>query len=483
MNPAHFVGHMYQAAGWQHLGRTKGFARANGRYTDPHGQPKDLYVQPLRRDAQRHLRDPAPLPDRFAAHPGGGACSRRLPELRSLYEELQAVPDFPRAQGRKHTIASVLTIQLLARLAGLHGGRASADYAKSPIQDELQAVGAWRNPQTQQYEPPSKSVIYRVLTQADPAALEAVLRRYAMPRLRIGAAVAADGKRIRGANRNGPDRNETVTLVVHGTGLPLASLGFHDENGEIAAVQTLLETVPLHGRVITIDALHTVRNTARLIVETHAAHYLMTVKANAEKTYATLAGLDWDQFATGCHADPEEKAHGRIERRRIQTLTPPPGTVNYPHLQQIFRIQRERRSVKTSQVSRETVYGITSVPASQAGPQQLLAWNRGHWTVENQNHRTRDVHFDEDACLARTGHAMAAAHASAACLHACLARTGHAPVHNALCNCLAIAVLLQSGRGIAEGKRHFQLYRKAAFQAVLGARGASDAPAGTVRGG
>ncbi len=332
----------------------------------------------------------------------------------------------------------MLTIYLLARLAGLHGGRASADYAKSLSQDEWQAVGAWQNPKTQRYEPPSMSVLYRVLAQADPADLEAVPQRHALPRLRIGAAVAADGKRIRGANRNGPDRNETVTLVAHGSGLPLANLGFHDENDEIAAVQTVLETVPLHGRVVTIDTLHTVRNTARLIVETHAAHYLMTIKANAEKTYATLASLDRDQFAMGCHADPEEKAHGRIERHRIQTLTPPPGTVNYPHLQQIFRIQSERRSVKTGQASRETVYGITPVPASPAGPQQLLAWNRGHWTVENQNHRSRDVHFDEDACLARTG---------------------HAPVNNALCNCLAIAVLLWSGRGIAEGKRYFHLYR------------------------
>ncbi len=88
VNPAHFVGHTYQAADWQHLGRTKGFARANGRYTDPHGQPKDLYVQPLRRDAQRRLRDPAPLPAALAPHPGGGASSRRTPALRSLYEEL-----------------------------------------------------------------------------------------------------------------------------------------------------------------------------------------------------------------------------------------------------------------------------------------------------------------------------------------------------------------------------------------------------------
>ena len=37
VDPSRFCGHMYKAAGWTRLGRTKGYARANGRYTDPHG--------------------------------------------------------------------------------------------------------------------------------------------------------------------------------------------------------------------------------------------------------------------------------------------------------------------------------------------------------------------------------------------------------------------------------------------------------------
>ncbi len=39
-------------------------------------------------------------------------------------------------------------------------------------------------------------------------------------------ALAADGKRIRGANRNGTLRYETATLVEHSTGVPLASPTF-----------------------------------------------------------------------------------------------------------------------------------------------------------------------------------------------------------------------------------------------------------------
>ena len=49
VDPARFRGSMYRAAGWLELGRTKGFARCNGRYTDLHGAPKSILVPPLRR--------------------------------------------------------------------------------------------------------------------------------------------------------------------------------------------------------------------------------------------------------------------------------------------------------------------------------------------------------------------------------------------------------------------------------------------------
>ena len=123
--------------------------------------------------------------------------------------------------------------------------------------------------------------------------METVLKRWSMPRLNIGSALAADGKRLRGANRNGDGHFETATLVAHDTGLPVASHGFHDESGERAALAALFEEVSLAGHVITVDALHTVRDTARSIVETHNADYLMTVKANAPETYETLSTINW----------------------------------------------------------------------------------------------------------------------------------------------------------------------------------------------
>ena len=446
VDPSRFCGHMYAAAGWTRLGRTKGFARASGKYTDPHGVPKDLHVFPLRRDARRRMREPCDLADGLQPSPMGRMSALPSGCLRSLYDELLRVPDFRRAQGRKHTIASVLAIFIAARLAGITSGIGAAQYARALNQTELQALGAWRNKKTGRFEPPSKSVLYRVLEMADPAEIEAVLKRFSAPRLSIGAAIASDGKRIRGANRNGEGHHETATLVEHETGLPVASHGFHDESGEIAAVQALLEDVSVAGRVITVDALHTVRDTARSIVETHKADYLMTVKANAPETFATLETINWERDATGSYEEEYTKAHGRIELRRILTMTPLRGTVNYPHLTQIFRIERQREICKSGTKSIEITYGITSVPECRGAPEKLLAWNRGHWSVENRNHRARDVNFGEDACLSRTA---------------------HAPVNCALCNCIALAIILSRCSTVAETRRHFALHRSDAIQAVL----------------
>ena len=447
VDPSRFDGALYRAGNWRYLGDTRGFARHNGRYTDPHGQPKQLYVYPLRRDACRRLRDPRPLPSKWEPK---GPSEKPASELRSLVQELAEIKDFRRAQGRKHSVASVLTVYLLARLANLRGPVAAAEYAQKLSQSELEAIGAWKNPQTGRYVPVSKSTLHRVISAVDPDEIEAVLRRFSMPRLQLGRAIAVDGKRIRGANRNGDGHFETATLVEHTTGLPLATLSFNEEGGEIAAVRALLEKVEVAGRVLTADALHTTRETARVIVETHGADSLMTVKENAPETHELLSTIDWKRDATGFFQEEIDLAHGRIEQRSIQVMTPLEGLLNYPHVAQIFRLTRRRTDARqngTGPTSREQVYGITSVPADRATPQQLLAWNRGHWAVE-VNHHLRDTLFAEDACLARTR---------------------FAPANNATCTNIALAIIIHqtSFDSFASATRHFALERKDAFNALL----------------
>jgi len=59
----------------------------------------------------------------------------------------------------------------------------------------------------------------------------------------------------------------------------------------------------------------------------------------------------------------------------------------------------------TGRVRRDLVCGLTSRPPNRASPEELLAFARGHWSIENRLHWVRDVTFDEDRCRVRTGHA------------------------------------------------------------------------------
>ncbi len=72
-------------------------------------------------------------------------------------------------------------------------------------------------------------------------------------------------------------------------------------------MRALFEEVPLAGRVVTLDAPHTVRDTARTLVDTHGADYLLTVKANAKKTFEALRPIDWEQPGTRCYAEEPSK--------------------------------------------------------------------------------------------------------------------------------------------------------------------------------
>ncbi len=343
-----------------------GFARSNGQYTDPHGKPKQIFVKSLRRNARALLSREQPLPDAVVPPADPELAPRDLETVRSLHDELAAVQDFRRGQGRKHTAACVLTVHVLAELANMKGCLAAAQFARSLSPAQLEAIGAWKNPRTGVRDPVSKSTIHRVVQSIDPAALEDVVARYSRPRFPLARARAADGK------RTGESHYETVALVDHASGAPLGLLGFNGDGGEPAAMHDLLERSDIRGTVITVDALHTVRATATLITQGCGADYVFTVKGNASETFGILDSINWERDATGHFAEDLEKCHGRLEQRSIRVLTPIKKLINYPGISQLARVTRYREPLKHgddgAKASTETAYLITSLDASAASP-------------------------------------------------------------------------------------------------------------------
>lgn len=165
----------------------------------------------------------------------------------------------------------------------------------------------------------------------------------------------------------------------------------------------LLEGLDLNGKDITADALLTQRKLADYLVLERHAHYHFTVKANQATLLNDIAFLFQDRrapnFAT--HDPPD---HGRIETRKIWTSTELNGYLNFPHVGQVFAIERISIEKKTGQSSRDIAYGITSRSPQQADARRLLEINRGHWSIENSCHYILDWNYDEDRCRIRTGH-------------------------------------------------------------------------------
>ncbi|HUZ03543.1 MAG TPA: ISAs1 family transposase [Thermomicrobiaceae bacterium] len=106
------------------------------------------------------------------------------------------------------------------------------------------------------------------------------------------------------------------------------------------------------------------------------------------------------------------KGHGRIERRTIATSTAlndylanPKNAGAFPHVAQVFRIEREVKNLDGSLRWTETAHGVTSLSPGKADPATVLGHNRNHWGIENKTHWVRDVTFDEDRSTVRAGSA------------------------------------------------------------------------------
>ena len=172
---------------------------------------------------------------------------------------------------------------------------------------------------------------------------------------------------------------------------------------EIGMAIPLLDAIDIRDKDITADALLTQRKLADYLYRERNAHYHFTVKGNQPTLFQDIQLYFQDRkepdFIT---YDPPD--HGRIETRKIWTTTELNPYLDFPHVGQTFVIERKSVEKKTGKTSHDIAYGITSRKPNEANPQQLLAINRGHWSIENSCHYILDWNFDEDRSRIRTGY-------------------------------------------------------------------------------
>ena len=134
----------------------------------------------------------------------------------------------------------------------------------------------------------------------------------------------------------------------------------------------------------------------------------MTVKASMPALYKQLKKLPWTAIPA---TSAVSTGHGRRARRTIKAVLVPAWT-GFAGAAQVAQVRRTvtRKGKKTAGV----VYLITS--DRDADPATLAAWVRGPGEIENRLHWVRDVTYQEDKSLVRTGNAprvMASLHSLA----------------------------------------------------------------------
>jgi predicted transposase YbfD/YdcC len=209
--------------------------------------------------------------------------------------------------------------------------------------------------------------------------------------------IAMDGKTVRGAKNKEGKAPHLVAALAHGIGAVLGQVAVDAKSNEIPAVRELLKAfADLAGVVLTIDAMHTQHDTAQLILGRHA-DYVMTVKANTPTLYKQLKKLPWARIPS---VSSVSKDHGRRARRTIKAALAP-AWIGFDGAAQVAQLRRT--VVKKGKKTVEVVYLITS--DRSASPETLAAWVRRHWHIENKLHWVRDVTYQEDKSLVRTGNA------------------------------------------------------------------------------
>lgn len=176
--------------------------------------------------------------------------------------------------------------------------------------------------------------------------------------------------------------------------LPVEGSDQAKQTNEIGMFTRVLDTINIDGKDITADALLTQRKLASYLVA-RGAHYHFTVKGNQPSLQADI-DLLFQEHGVPDYVDVTPPDHGRIETRRIWCSTALNSYLDFPHVGQVYMIEREIFHKKSKKLTVEIALGITSRPPEQANAKRLLTINRGHWVIENSCHYIIDWNFDED---------------------------------------------------------------------------------------
>jgi predicted transposase YbfD/YdcC len=372
----------------------------------------------------------------------------------SLYEYLRKITDNRQARGKRYSLATLLLVMILAKLCGEDKPSGICDWVGKRVR-LLVEMKIIKRPQA-----PCHMTYRRVLRETIPAdELDQLLHNYHQQRLKTEQEIilTMDGKTLRGTIPRGETRGlHLLTVYVPHQGLALVQAQVDQKENEIVVAPHVLKQVNLQGAIVMGDAMHTQRETSRQIVAA-GGDYLWFVKGNQARTEWAIQKLfvhEMCNLRQGASLGKDfqtcvqvSKGHGRLETRTIFVSTLLNDYLDWPHVAQVFRLERIRCHPFFRSRTRQVIYGLTSRSPERSSPQHLLELTRTYWGIENGLHYRRDVTFHEDATrmtLGNAGRSMAA-----------------------LNNLVIGLCLRQHGSNVAQARRHFSACPADALLAVV----------------
>jgi predicted transposase YbfD/YdcC len=332
-----------------------------------------------------------------------------------LLELFAGVSDGRAGQGRDHPVAAVLALAAAAVIAGMKGYTAIAGW----VADVSAAVRAdlYLRAGAIPAGPASKTTIWRVLTDTDPEAFDAAVGAWLMDLAGFATPAAGgvddgvpgcgelmqvrlDGKAIRGAKDADGNQVRLLAALVGpdaATSVVAAQAEVGKKTNEVPMAAVVLGQIDLNNKIVTADALHTVKATANHIHE-HGGEFVFPVKENRRALFDALDALPWGQVPIAHTAT--DKGHGRITTRTIQVL-PAPDDLPFPHVSQVFLIERYVTGLGGQPISAVAALGVASPKPEQADAADLAGYVREQWSIESL-HWIRDTLYQEDKSQVRT---------------------------------------------------------------------------------
>jgi len=333
-------------------------------------------------------------------------------DVDSLYAFLAKVRDTRKHKGKRYSLVSLLILMLLAKLGGEDKPSGITDWV-AERKDQLIALKVLQRDQA-----PCHMTYRRVLQEImDAQEFDTLIGQYHQQRLdeEQEIVLTMDGKTLRGTIPSGELRGtHLLTVYVPQQGLVLVQAQVERKENEITVAPQVLNQVNLSGAIVIGDAMHTQREISRQVVEA-GGDYIWFVKANQPRTHWAIEKLFVHEVCNlkqGAPLSKEvrmlskvSKGHGRIETRTLLVSTLLNDYLDWPHVAQVFRLERIVWRNNYKGKTRQVVYGLTSLAPQKARPNRLLSLTREYWGIENGLHYRRDVTLHEDATRLTVGQA------------------------------------------------------------------------------